>query len=198
MLKELFQFLVFMEHPQLCRASRWTSAGGNRRLIRQRSSRVGLRSIRGGLGFAELKAIGLHEFHSVRFSKEQSISTSPCQLPTRQVVIASRVVLAGSKKRWEGNAAALGNGDQFLQAVQDSNDRPHLLSGDFVSNFSVLTAHRKCAMLECQVDKRVAHLSVIQDVLALLTARHLVQRRLGDVDAPAPHQFRHLPEEEGE
>ena len=187
-----------MQYAQLCRASRWTSAGGNRRLMRQRSSRVGLRSIRGGLGFAELKAIGLHEFHSVCFSKEQPISTSPCQLPARQVIIASRVVLAGSKKRREWNTAALGNSDQFFQAIQDSNDRPHLIGGDFVSNLAVLSAYRQRAVLECKVNERVAHLPVIQDIFTLLAARHLVQRRLRDVDATTPHQFRHLPEEEGQ
>ena len=114
------------------------------------------------------------------------------------MVIASRVVLAGSKKRREWNAAALGNSDQFLQSIQDSNDRPHLVGWDFVSNLPVLSAHGQCAVLECQVNERVAHLPVIQDVLALLAARHLVQRRLRDVDATTPHQFRHLPEEEGE
>ena len=114
------------------------------------------------------------------------------------MVIASRVVLAGSKKRREGNTAALGNGDQFLQAIQDPNDRPHLIGGDFVSNLPVLSAHRKCAILECKINERVAHLPVIQDIFTLLAARHLVQRRLRDVDATTPHQFRHLPEEEGE
>ena len=114
------------------------------------------------------------------------------------MVIASRVVLAGSKKRWEWNAAALGNRDQFFQAIQDPNDRPHLLSRDFVSNLPVLSADRKCAILQCKIDERVAHLPVIQDVFALLTARHLVQRRLRDVDATTPYQFRHLSEEEGE
>ena len=114
------------------------------------------------------------------------------------MVIASRVVLAGSKKCGERNAAALGNRDQFFQAIQDPNDRAHLVGGNFVSNFAVLSADRKRAILECQVNERVAHLSIIQHVLALLAARHLVQRWLRDVDATAPHQLRHLPEEERE
>jgi hypothetical protein len=40
--------------------------------------------------------------------------------------------------------------------------------------------------------------SFVLEVLFGLAARHLVERRLGDVEVPALDQLRHLPEEEGQ
>jgi hypothetical protein len=53
-------------------------------------------------------------------------------------------------------------------------------------------------MTPVQPDQVVLHRLLVLEVLAGLAARHLVERRLGDVEVPALDQLRHLPEEEGQ
>ena len=98
----------------------------------------------------------------------------------------------------ELDAAALRDGDELLEAVQDADHGPHLVGGDLVGDLALRIAHRERAVLERQLDQCVAHLAVVEDVLALLAAQHLVERRLRDEDASALHELGHLPEEEGE
>ena len=65
-------------------------------------------------------------------------------------------------------------------------------------NLAILSTDCKRAVLERKVNECVSHLAVVQDIFTLLATRHLVQRRLRNVDATTPYQFGHLSEEEGE
>jgi hypothetical protein len=64
---------------------------------------------------------------------------------------------------------------------------PHFSGGKF-----------KHCLIEPGADQVVLHRLLVLEVLTGLAARHLVERRLRDVEVPALDQLRHLPEEKGQ
>ena len=63
---------------------------------------------------------------------------------------------------------------------------------------AIVAAHHKTRMRNREVHKRLIHLAIIQHVLRVSSANHLIQRRLCDEDLPLTHEFAHLTEEKGE
>ena len=83
--------------------------------------------------------------------------------------------------------------DQRAQAQRIDDDLAQILAG---ANFA--GAELKRDILEALDDQIFLQRLLVLQILRRLAARHLIERRLGDIEMAALDQFRHLPEEEGQ
>ena len=106
-----------------------------------------------------------------------------------------RVEHAGDRRLLDHRAGIAG-----VQAVEQLADRARLLDELAQIGAGALLAGRKPQhrVLEAGGDQIVLERALVLQIVLGLAARHLVERRLGDVEMAALDQLRHLPVEEGQ